>query len=219
MPDVSVIQRNRLGAEPSLYLRQHAQQQICWQPWDQATLAAARELRRPLLLSIGYSSCHWCHVMSREAFSDSEVVGLMNSHFVNVKIDREERPDLDSIYQNAHQIMRGRGGGWPLTVFADAHDLQPFFIGTYFPVHPHPHLPGFRQVLLSLLEFMQQPQLMQQEKQEISRRLSASMRLQADGGHDIATCHEDAKGCVEANQGLHARRLWRRPEIPHGATA
>jgi len=133
---------NRLAAETSPYLLQHADNPVHWQPWDQAALARARAENRPILLSIGYSACHWCHVMAHESFEDPEVAAVMNRLFVNIKVDREERPDLDQIYQTAHQMLTRRAGGWPLTMFL-APDGTPFFGGTYFPKHPRYGLPGF----------------------------------------------------------------------------
>lgn len=133
---------NRLAAETSPYLLQHADNPVHWQPWDQASLALARAADRPILLSIGYSACHWCHVMAHESFEDPEVAAVMNRLFVNIKVDREERPDLDQIYQTAHQMLTRRAGGWPLTMFL-APDGTPFFGGTYFPKHPRYGLPGF----------------------------------------------------------------------------
>ena len=138
---------NRLGNESSLYLRQHADNPVDWQPWDDEALRQARALDRPILLSIGYSACHWCHVMAHESFEDPGTAELMNRHFVNIKVDREERPDLDRIYQLAHQLLTGRGGGWPLTVFLDPERHIPFFAGTYFPKERRYGMPAFTEVL------------------------------------------------------------------------
>ena len=138
---------NRLGNESSLYLRQHADNPVDWQPWDDEALRRARDSDRPILLSIGYSACHWCHVMAHESFEDEATAALMNRHFVNIKVDREERPDLDRIYQLAHQLLTGRGGGWPLTVFLDPRRHIPFFAGTYFPVERRYGMPAFSEVL------------------------------------------------------------------------
>ena len=138
---------NRLGNESSLYLRQHADNPVDWQPWDDDALRQARELDRPILLSIGYSACHWCHVMAHESFEDEATAAVMNRHFVNIKVDREERPDLDRIYQLAHQLLTGRGGGWPLTVFIDPERHIPFFAGTYFPKERRYGMPAFTEVL------------------------------------------------------------------------
>src|ERR671933_64673 len=122
---------NRLAGESSPYLLQHAHNPVDWQPWDEEALARARAEDKPILLSIGYSACHWCHVMERESFEDEGIARLMNENFVNIKVDREERPDLDQIYMNAVQIMTGQGG-WPMTVFLTP-DGKPFYGGTYFP--------------------------------------------------------------------------------------
>src|SRR5437879_8941458 len=136
---------NRLAQETSPYLLQHADNPVDWQPWGQEALDRAREEGKPLLVSIGYSACHWCHVMEHESFEDEETAALMNELFVNVKVDREERPDLDSIYMDAVVALTGQGG-WPMTVFLTPGG-EPFFGGTYFPPAPRHGLPGFRQVL------------------------------------------------------------------------
>jgi len=136
---------NRLARESSPYLRQHAHNPVDWYPWGPEALALARRENRPILISIGYSACHWCHVMERESFSDPEVARIMNEHFVNVKVDREERPDLDAIYMRSVQALTGQGG-WPLTVFLTPEGL-PFYGGTYFPPEPRHGMPSFPQVL------------------------------------------------------------------------
>jgi len=137
---------NRLARETSPYLQQHADNPVDWHPWGEEALALARDADKPILLSIGYSACHWCHVMAHESFEDPDVARVMNEHFVNVKVDREERPDIDQIYQTAHQFFNQRGGGWPLTAFLTP-DQTPFFIGTYFPKEARYQLPGFVDVL------------------------------------------------------------------------
>ena len=139
--------RNRLAAETSPYLLQHAGNPVDWHPWNEDALALARELDRPILLSIGYSACHWCHVMAHESFEDPVTAEVMNRLFVNIKLDREERPDLDKVYQVAHQVITQRGGGWPLTMFLAPDDLTPFFGGTYFPREPRYGLPPFVEIL------------------------------------------------------------------------
>jgi len=133
---------NRLATETSPYLLQHADNPVHWQPWNEQTLTLARRENRPILLSIGYSACHWCHVMAHESFENDGVAAVMNRLFVNIKVDREERPDLDQIYQTAHQMLTRRSGGWPLTMFLSP-DGTPFFGGTYFPREPRYGLPGF----------------------------------------------------------------------------
>jgi uncharacterized protein YyaL (SSP411 family) len=138
---------NRLAGASSPYLRQHAANPVHWQPWEDATLAHARATDAPILLSIGYSACHWCHVMAHECFENPAIAAAMNAAFVNIKLDREERPDIDQAYQLAHQAFNGRGGGWPLTVFLDPQNLSPFYVGTYFPSTPRHGLPAFPEVL------------------------------------------------------------------------
>ena len=138
---------NRLANASSPYLLQHADNPVDWYEWGDDALSLARERDCPILLSIGYAACHWCHVMAHESFEHDATAELMNTHFINIKVDREQRPDLDRIYQLAHQVMQRRGGGWPLTAFLDPHTHQPFFIGTYFPREPRHGMPPFRQVL------------------------------------------------------------------------
>ena len=137
---------NRLAQTLSPYLLQHANNPVFWQPWDSRALAQAKREDKPILLSIGYAACHWCHVMERESFMDEETAALMNAHFVNIKVDREERPDLDKIYQSAHYLFRQGAGGWPLTMFLSPAGA-PFFGGTYFPKTARPGLTAFSQVL------------------------------------------------------------------------
>ena len=137
---------NRLAGETSPYLLQHAGNPVDWHPWGDEALALARREGRPILLSIGYSACHWCHVMAHESFEDPQVAAAMNAHFVNIKVDREERPDLDQIYQTAHALLARRSGGWPLTMFLTP-DGAPFFGGTYFPKEGRYGLPGFLDLL------------------------------------------------------------------------
>lgn len=146
------IHPNRLSIETSPYLRQHAHNPVDWYPWAEEALATARREDKPILLSIGYSACHWCHVMAHESFEDAGTAKVMNDLFVNIKVDREERPDLDKIYQLAHQIMARRPGGWPLTVFLNPHNQMPFFTGTYFPKFARYQLPGFTTVLHKVAE-------------------------------------------------------------------
>ena len=141
---------NRLDRSTSPYLRQHADNPVDWYEWGEEAFAAARWRDVPILLSIGYSSCHWCHVMAHESFEDPETARVMNDLFVNIKVDREERPDVDAIYMNATQAMTGRGG-WPMTVFLDP-DRRPFYAGTYFPAVGRHGLPSFRQVMDAIAE-------------------------------------------------------------------
>ncbi len=144
---------NRLAGETSPYLRQHADNPVDWYPWGDEALALARAEDKPILLSIGYSACHWCHVMAHESFENDETAELMNRLFVNVKVDREERPDIDKIYQTAHQLLTQRPGGWPLTMFLDPQDRRPFFGGTYFPDEPRYGMPAFRQLIAQVRHY------------------------------------------------------------------
>src|SRR5215213_4963977 len=146
-------QKNRLSLEASPYLRQHADNPVDWYPWGPEAFAAARDRGVPILLSIGYSACHWCHVMAHESFEDAATAAVMNELFVNVKVDREERPDVDAIYQLAQQMLTQRSGGWPLTMFLAPQTQRPFFGGTYFPKEPRYGMPAFTDLLRRVSEF------------------------------------------------------------------
>ncbi|MGH8397135.1 MAG: thioredoxin domain-containing protein [Gammaproteobacteria bacterium] len=163
------IHTNHLKKETSPYLLQHAHNPVDWYGWNDEALDKARTENKPILLSIGYSACHWCHVMAHESFEDAETAVLMNRLFVNIKVDREERPDLDRVYQLAHQVLAQRGGGWPLTVFLTPDDLTPFFAGTYFPRVPRYGMPSFKEVLQRVAEFYR-------DKQDALRQQNASLR-------------------------------------------
>src|SRR5947199_9664261 len=136
---------NGRAGETSPYLRQHAHNPVDWYRWGQEAFERARTDDRPVLVSIGYAACHWCHVMERESFEDEETAALMNEHFVSVKVDREERPDVDAVYMEAVVSLTGQGG-WPMTVFLTP-DGEPFFGGTYYPPEPRHGLPAFQQLL------------------------------------------------------------------------
>ncbi|HET7737994.1 MAG TPA: thioredoxin domain-containing protein, partial [Tepidiformaceae bacterium] len=140
--------QNRLAAETSPYLLQHASNPVDWYPWGEEAFARARDEDRPILLSVGYSSCHWCHVMAHESFEDPAIAAVMNDGFVNIKVDREERPDVDSVYMTATQALTGQGG-WPMTVFMTA-DGKPFYAGTYYPPTDAHGRPGFPRLLASI---------------------------------------------------------------------
>ena len=136
---------NRLANSNSPYLLQHQDNPVDWYPWGEEALDKAQAEDKPIFLSIGYAACHWCHVMAHESFEDADTAAYMNAHFVNIKVDREERPDIDGIYMNAVVAMTG-GGGWPMSVFLTP-DGRPFLGGTYFPPQPRPQLPSFTQLL------------------------------------------------------------------------
>ncbi len=162
--------RNRLADESSPYLQQHAANPVDWYPWGAEALARAAELDRPILLSIGYSACHWCHVMAHESFEDEATAAVMNRLFVNVKVDREERPDLDKVYQLAHQMLTQRGGGWPLTMFLAPDDLTPYFGGTYFPNRARYGMPAFTDLLERVAAFYR-------EQRDTVRTQNAALRV------------------------------------------
>ena len=164
---------NRLAGETSPYLQQHAENPVDWLPWGEEALTLAKREGKPILLSIGYSACHWCHVMAHESFEDAEVAAVMNRLFVNIKVDREERPDLDQIYQTAHQMLTSRAGGWPLTMFLTP-DGAPFFGGTYFPKAPRYGLPGFPDLCQRVAEAWRDKRAdIEQQNGELLKALSA----------------------------------------------
>ncbi len=140
------INKNNLAFDPSPYLQQHKNNPVNWQIWSKEAFEIAKKKKMPILLSIGYSSCHWCHVMAHESFEDEETAKVMNEYFINIKVDREERPDIDFVYQNSYQIFNQSGGGWPLTMFLDENGV-PFMAGTYFPKEDSNGLPSFKSVL------------------------------------------------------------------------
>ncbi|MDI6630762.1 MAG: thioredoxin domain-containing protein, partial [Rhodococcus sp. (in: high G+C Gram-positive bacteria)] len=145
-----MLDANALGESTSPYLKQHADNPVHWQQWGPQALQSARDRDVPILLSIGYSACHWCHVMAHESFEDEATASLMNEHFVCIKVDREERPDLDAVYMNATVAMTGQGG-WPMTCFLTP-DTEPFYCGTYFPPAPRQGMPSFQQLLTAIAD-------------------------------------------------------------------
>ena len=140
------INQNILVNDPSPYLQQHKDNPVYWQVWSKNILEIAKKNKKPILLSVGYASCHWCHVMAHESFEDKETADLMNKYFINIKVDREERPDLDFVFQSSFQLFNQAGGGWPLTMFLDENGV-PFMGGTYFPKNSQNGLPSFKEVL------------------------------------------------------------------------
>ena len=145
------INKNILSNDLSPYLKQHKDNPVNWQIWTKETLEFAKQNKKPILLSIGYASCHWCHVMAHESFEDNETAKIMNKFFVNIKVDREERPDLDFIFQSSFQLFNQTGGGWPLTMFLDENGV-PFMGGTYFPKNSQQGLPSFKEILQKVSE-------------------------------------------------------------------
>jgi len=190
---------NRLAQSQSLYLRKHADNPVDWWPWCDEALATAKRDNKPIFLSIGYSSCHWCTVMEGEAFSDEAIADYLNTNFLPIKVDREERPDIDSIYMQALQMMVGQGG-WPLNIFLSPDDLVPFYGGTYFPVEPKYGRPGFLQVLQALRQYFDnEPEKLSAVKTEIFQNLQRSTEL--------PTNRDLSQGTLERGLGISARIL------------
>ncbi len=173
---------NALINETSPYLLQHVNNPVNWYPWGEEALNLAKQLDKPILLSIGYSACHWCHVMAHESFENEKTAALMNDLFINIKVDREERPDLDKIYQMAHHLLTQRHGGWPLTMFLTPYDQIPFFGGTYFPPEPRYGMPAFPDLLQKIAGFYQQ------NKTKITEQnASLAQALQPKSSYDLNT--------------------------------
>ena len=208
---------NRLINETSPYLQQHALNPVNWYPWGPDALKAAQALNKPILLSIGYSACHWCHVMAHESFEDEATAALMNALYINVKVDREERPDLDRIYQRAHQLLSQRSGGWPLTMFLMPDDQTPFFGGTYFPPEARHGLPAFRNLLQQIAEFYREhPDDLREQNQALRQALSSlEPQKQAGAIRLEATLLDRARHELEQSTDTQWGGLGRAPKFPH----
>jgi uncharacterized protein YyaL (SSP411 family) len=188
---------NRLAQETSPYLLQHSENPVDWYPWGEEAVARARDEDRPILLSVGYSACHWCHVMERESFEDPETAAYMNEHFVNVKVDREERPDVDALYMEAVQAMSGQGG-WPMTVFLDPEGV-PFYGGTYFPPDEGRGMPSFRMVMEAVVEaFEDKRDEIRARAAETRSRLGAIGRVEPSQAPEAALLEEAVGRLLEA---------------------
>ena len=169
---------NHLDKETSPYLLQHVNNPVDWHPWGERALGLAKKENKPILLSIGYAACHWCHVMAHESFEDEETARLTNEHFISIKVDREERPDLDSIYMNAVTAMTGRGG-WPMTVFLTP-EGRPFYSGTYFPKEPRYGMSSFKQILLGVADaWKNQQDKVQEGAEQITRQIQQAVGMSA----------------------------------------
>lgn len=208
---------NRLNSETSPYLLQHADNPVDWQPWDEQALAQAVRENKPILLSIGYSACHWCHVMAHESFEDKDTAAIMNRHFINIKVDREERPDLDKIYQTAYQLIAQRTGGWPLTMFLTPDNRAPFFGGTYFPPGARHGLPGFPELLNKVRDFYdQQGAQVAEHSRSVQRQLE---RLQSPSGKKRGTLDagplNTARQQLEQNFDSQDGGFGQAPKFPH----
>jgi uncharacterized protein len=211
---VDVKHTNRLIHETSPYLLQHAHNPVDWYPWGDEAFAKAREENKPVLLSIGYSACHWCHVMERESFENERIAKLMNDLFVNIKVDREERPDLDEVYMNAVQMLTGRGG-WPMTMFLKP-DGQPFYGGTYFPPEDRHGMPGFPRVLEGVAQaYRDKPEDVQKSAEQI---LSALKRMSHTHDHEHALAPDAIGKAAEQIAGAYDSEnggLGQAPKFPN----
>ena len=211
---------NHLASETSPYLRQHAHNPVDWYPWGNAALEKARAEKKPIHLSVGYHACHWCHVAAHESFEDEATAKILNDNFVNIKVDREERPDIDRIYQIAQQMLTQRGGGWPLTMFLTHDDQRPFFGGTYFPKEARYGLPAFRDILLRVAAYYREhaPELRRQN--EALMAAFAELTPPPAGadreltGAPLTSCRAElARGFDADNGGFGAA-----PKFPHPQT-
>ncbi len=211
---------NRLADETSPYLRQHAHNPVAWYPWGDEALQRSRREDQPIFLSIGYAACHWCHVMERESFENDEIAALMNEHFVCIKVDREERPDIDDIYMTAVQMMTGHGG-WPLTVFLTP-DLKPFFGGTYFPPEDRMGMPGFSRVLQDVsLAFTSQREAVDASSADIAEHLRRNAApVQLTGSLELLSAEPIHKAAASARQRFDPRYggFSGAPKFPHPMT-
>ncbi|MGC1523327.1 MAG: thioredoxin domain-containing protein [Steroidobacteraceae bacterium] len=211
------MQRNRLAAETSPYLLQHADNPVDWYPWSEEALAAAKRDHKPILLSIGYSACHWCHVMAHESFEDPATAALMNQLFISIKVDREERPDLDKIYQVAQQMITHGTGGWPLTMFLTAETQAPFFGGTYFPKEPRYGMPAFSDLLRRVADYYRSHGAEIAEQNEQLKLAFAS--LGADAAADDVTMDDSplraARAALERSFDPQFGGFSQAPKFPH----
>src|SRR5574338_69116 len=182
---------NRLIEETSPYLLQHAHNPVDWYPWGSEALEKARAENKPIFLSIGYAACHWCHVMAHESFEDETTATFMNEHFVNIKVDREERPDIDAIYMQATVAMTG-SGGWPMSVFLTP-DLKPFYAGTYFPPVPRYNMPSFRDLLAGIARaWQEEPSEIDRVSNQVSSHLQQAMSSEQTGDRMFSPSDLDA---------------------------
>jgi uncharacterized protein YyaL (SSP411 family) len=213
-PSAVTHNTNRLAGETSPYLHQHATNPVDWYPWGAEALARAKAENRPIFLSIGYSACHWCHVMERESFENPDIAALMNEHFVNIKVDREERPDLDQIYMSAVMAMTGHGG-WPMSVFLTP-DLKPFFGGTYFPPADSRGMAGFPRILVGVHRAWQERQdEVLESATAMTEQLQALSRVpKGTGTFDHTIIDRSARALARSFDPVHGG-FGRAPKFPH----
>src|SRR5919106_1705439 len=186
---------NRLASATSPYLLQHADNPVDWHEWGEEAFLVARRERKPVLLSVGYAACHWCHVMAHESFEDPETAAFMNEHFVNIKVDREERPDLDNIYMQATTAMTG-SGGWPMSVFLTP-DLKPFYTGTYFPPVQRYNMPSFRDILAGIARaWREEPEEITRVSGQVSNHLQQA--LTSDQTNETTLTQNDLDAVVKS---------------------
>ncbi len=206
---------NRLASETSLYLRQHANNPVDWYPWGDEALAWAKAQDKAIFLSIGYSACHWCHVMEHESFEDDATAAVMNEHFVCIKVDREERPDLDSIYMTSLQLLTREGGGWPLSVFLTP-SLTPFYAGTYFPAADKYGRPSFRRVLLAVAEsWKTKREQLENVGNQVADALQESMALSSQNGELSEATLLASLEALKRNYDPEYGGFGRAPKFPH----
>jgi len=207
---------NQLIDETSPYLLQHAHNPVDWHPWGPEALEKARRENKPILLSVGYSACHWCHVMAHESFEDPDTAALMNRLFVNIKVDREERPDIDRIYQTAHSLLTRRPGGWPLTVFLTPDDHVPFFAGTYFPNEPRHGMPSFRQLMWHIADFIEKhPDEIHKQNASLLQALQSLNANAESAGAPNALPLDTARRQLEQSFDERLGGFGRAPKFPH----
>jgi uncharacterized protein YyaL (SSP411 family) len=208
--------RNHLAGETSPYLLQHADNPVEWYPWGETALTRARRENKPILLSIGYSACHWCHVMAHESFEDAGTAALMNELYINIKVDREERPDLDKIYQIAQQMLTHGSGGWPLTMFLTPEAQQPFFGGTYFPKEPSHGMPAFRDVLARVAEYHRdQGEAIAQQNEQLQAALASLLPVPERGATLDASPLTGARAALERYFDANFGGFSGAPKFPH----
>jgi uncharacterized protein len=214
------MQRNRLAAETSPYLLQHADNPVDWYPWGDEALQRAHIDKKPILLSIGYSACHWCHVMAHESFEDPHTAEVMNRLFVNIKVDREERPDLDKIYQAAQQMITQGSGGWPLTMFLTPDEQQPFFGGTYFPKEPRYGMPAFTDLLQRVAQYFAEHGVeIAAQNQQLQQAFAAMAPAPAASDFAISGAPLAAgRGALERSFDGVAGGFTRAPKFPHAGS-